>query len=380
MSVSATTAAKRRRAGNIVSSQLFKPTSAPIENSIQRRTAAAAPAPAQNIQSTSNVQTQQPVNIQQTNAQRPMSLQQVISVFDKRLLHIESVISNDQQTFTNPSVTTQPSITTEQVQELIQQHMNEYISEFDHRYQMLASEIANLKQIVLKLQSYTLDVNKSLIEERIQILSDMKANVVIQPEDTLNLKEDLEVLSETIQESDPDETEENITFDLNNNDIKEELIQDSLIDDTQNTNDKDLSSEVPEQEVATEIIDNLDEGEEIIQETSDQDVIVETIEEEEEDIVEETLHPLNEENIIEEVIPQFTDKDAIEESVAEETLEKIMDNVVKDEIEDKQLDTKEQLSEDLTELSKELNNKTNEEPPAKQKRKRKNKKNISVNV
>ena len=39
MSVSATTAAKRRRAGNIVSSQLFKPTSAPIENSIQRRTA-----------------------------------------------------------------------------------------------------------------------------------------------------------------------------------------------------------------------------------------------------------------------------------------------------------------------------------------------------
>ena len=86
MSVSATTAAKRRRAGNIVSSQLFKPTSAPIENSIQRRTAA-APTPAQNIQSTSNVQTQQPVNIQQTNAQRPMSLQQVISVFDKRLLH-----------------------------------------------------------------------------------------------------------------------------------------------------------------------------------------------------------------------------------------------------------------------------------------------------
>ena len=201
MSVSATTAAKRRRAGNIVSSQLFKPTSAPIENSIQRRTAAAAPAPAQNIQSTSNVQTQQPVNIQQTNAQRPMSLQQVISVFDKRLLHIESVISNDQQTFTNPSVTTQPSITTEQVQELIQQHMNEYISEFDHRYQMLASEIANLKQIVLKLQSYTLHVNKALIEERVQILTtDDEENepLQIQPDDILDLHSDLESMQQSM--------------------------------------------------------------------------------------------------------------------------------------------------------------------------------------
>ena len=38
MSVSATTAAKRRRAGNIVNTQLFKPTDAPIQNSIQRRT------------------------------------------------------------------------------------------------------------------------------------------------------------------------------------------------------------------------------------------------------------------------------------------------------------------------------------------------------
>ena len=38
MSVSATTAAKRRRAGNIVNTQLFKPSDAPIQNSIQRRT------------------------------------------------------------------------------------------------------------------------------------------------------------------------------------------------------------------------------------------------------------------------------------------------------------------------------------------------------
>ena len=41
---------------------------------------------------------------------------------------------------------------------------------------MLAQEVADLKDIVLKLQSYTMDVNKTLFEERIQVLSDMGEN------------------------------------------------------------------------------------------------------------------------------------------------------------------------------------------------------------
>jgi hypothetical protein len=39
---------------------------------------------------------------------------------------------------------------------------------------MLAEEIADLKDIVLKLQSYTMEVNKTLMEDRINILSDVK--------------------------------------------------------------------------------------------------------------------------------------------------------------------------------------------------------------
>jgi hypothetical protein len=38
---------------------------------------------------------------------------------------------------------------------------------------ILAGEVENLKDIVLKLQSYTMEVNKTLYEERIQVLSDM---------------------------------------------------------------------------------------------------------------------------------------------------------------------------------------------------------------
>jgi hypothetical protein len=36
---------------------------------------------------------------------------------------------------------------------------------------MLAGEVEALKDIVLKLQSYTMEVNKTLYEERIQMLS-----------------------------------------------------------------------------------------------------------------------------------------------------------------------------------------------------------------
>ena len=49
----------------------------------------------------------------------------------------------------------------------------EMTSEFNHRFEMLADEIGTLKDIVLKLQSYTMEVNKTLMEERIHVLSDL---------------------------------------------------------------------------------------------------------------------------------------------------------------------------------------------------------------
>ena len=47
------------------------------------------------------------------------------------------------------------------------------IQEFSSRFDILAEEIGNLKDTVLKLQTYTMDVNKMLVDERIQILSDI---------------------------------------------------------------------------------------------------------------------------------------------------------------------------------------------------------------
>jgi hypothetical protein len=50
--------------------------------------------------------------------------------------------------------------------------ISEYISEMDGKFNMLVEEITNLKDIVMKLQSYTMDVNKMLTEERIHIMSE----------------------------------------------------------------------------------------------------------------------------------------------------------------------------------------------------------------
>jgi hypothetical protein len=41
---------------------------------------------------------------------------------------------------------------------------------------MIVEEVTTLKDIVLKLQTYTMDVNKTLLEERINILSDLGTN------------------------------------------------------------------------------------------------------------------------------------------------------------------------------------------------------------
>lgn len=50
------------------------------------------------------------------------------------------------------------------------------MNEMQSRYEILAQEIGELKDIVLKLQVYTMDVNKTLLEERIHILSDLGNN------------------------------------------------------------------------------------------------------------------------------------------------------------------------------------------------------------
>ncbi len=93
-----------------------------------------------------------------------LTLPQVITLVDKRLTTLEGHMRENiesRQVAAPLSNQTQPAIPS---------NITEVLDEFNERFETLADELANLKNIVLSLQSYTMDVNKTLLQERIRIL------------------------------------------------------------------------------------------------------------------------------------------------------------------------------------------------------------------
>jgi hypothetical protein len=102
-----------------------------------------------------------------------LTLPQVISVIDTRLIVLETFMKETKNTTTSPFLpSTTPAVTSATSLPSVPEN-NEIMEEMDTRFDILAREIADLKDIVLKLQAYTMDVNKTLLEERIHILSDL---------------------------------------------------------------------------------------------------------------------------------------------------------------------------------------------------------------
>jgi len=103
-------------------------------------------------------------NVVQEPGQIPprLTLPQVIAVLDARLSKLEKAQSvapvyEQSQEITTPEGTVSVS---------------DYVVEMDHKFDILVEEITSLKDIVLKLQTYTMDVNKMLVDERINIMSE----------------------------------------------------------------------------------------------------------------------------------------------------------------------------------------------------------------
>ena len=117
---SAIAAAKRRRAFNQDQNS----------NNNQKQTSASSP-------------TQQPAQPSQpTN--RPQTIQEFVQSVDTRLSTMES-------------------------------RLNEVIDEYETRFTLLAEEIANMKDVIIKVQSFSMEINKDLHNERIRVLSDIES-------------------------------------------------------------------------------------------------------------------------------------------------------------------------------------------------------------
>ena len=93
-----------------------------------------------------------------------MTFQQVISLIDNRLIALEKGAKSQ-----TDSTTTR----------LTDQALND----LDAKFMMLAEEITVMKDVIMKLQSFTMDVNKTLFEERIQIMSEMNDHIKAQVTD-----------------------------------------------------------------------------------------------------------------------------------------------------------------------------------------------------
>jgi hypothetical protein len=119
----------------------------------------AAPAPIPSNASTQSSNSNPPSTPTQ------MTLQQVISTVDKRLTQLETIVkSNNNNTNTNNNNESSD--------------LPLVVDEFNNRFELIVTEINSLKDIVMKLQSYTMEVNKMLVDERIHILSDLGNNSV----------------------------------------------------------------------------------------------------------------------------------------------------------------------------------------------------------
>jgi hypothetical protein len=92
-----------------------------------------------------------------------LTLPQVISLVDRRLNTLEVFM----QTQKNENVANEQDRENEALVQL-----NAMAEEYNSRFDIIADEIARLKDTVMKLQTFTMEVNKSLLQDRIRILSE----------------------------------------------------------------------------------------------------------------------------------------------------------------------------------------------------------------
>jgi hypothetical protein len=147
---------------------------------IRRRAGTATPNPVSQVQRNfqNNLSSQGndprgPPTASQNSSTQGLTLQQVISLIDARLVALEGITKDHSQIVSSIPESNVSEGDTENIESILNEKLEEYFSEFNSRTELLATEISGIKEIVLKLQAYTMDINKTLMEERIHILSDI---------------------------------------------------------------------------------------------------------------------------------------------------------------------------------------------------------------
>lgn len=121
-----------------------------------------------------------------------LTLQQVIALVDTRLIKLEKFMKETQEAPVQRSVTfaQEPQVSGAETEEVDgPTNLEQILGEYNDRFMLLAEEIAELKDTLMKLQTYTMDVNKMLLEERVNVLSDLGSsdkNMFVMDDTTLS--------------------------------------------------------------------------------------------------------------------------------------------------------------------------------------------------
>ena len=106
------------------------------------------------VKNTENLPTKQPTNTNKNTytpePQSNLSVNDAFKIVNERLVNLEKGLTNSSNSV-----------------------QSDIIQEYDNRFNLVAQEIGELKETVLKLQTFTMDVNKTLYDERIKILGDL---------------------------------------------------------------------------------------------------------------------------------------------------------------------------------------------------------------
>ena len=136
-----------------------------------------------------------PNNASVSTKQTGMTLQEVISHFNKKIQGLEETVTKISSTTTmncsSTSVTSTPDTG----------ELNTIFSEFNDRFELFAQEIALMKEQLMKLQTYTMDVNKVLYEERVRVLSNSQTENKLSSNDLETITEDID--AQTINSTTP---------------------------------------------------------------------------------------------------------------------------------------------------------------------------------
>lgn len=119
--------------------------------------------------------------------QTGLTLPQVIALIDSRLIKLEKFMKDS--TENNEKIVRFATTPIDNSNgEETEVDISTILDDFNNRFLLLAEEIGSIKDTLMKLQTYTMDVNKMLLEERVNVLSDLgnDSSMYVMEDTTLN--------------------------------------------------------------------------------------------------------------------------------------------------------------------------------------------------